>query len=209
MKIRALTVGLFLIPIFALSQTPQGTRGKVASINGTSMTLLTSGGKENVKLASGYKVFSRVPGNLAHVKANSFVGITTVNINGVEQASEIHIFPAALRGLGEGSHMMGTNDASGKPNRMTNGTVQRMGLTKPSRMTNGKIVKETGAGVVVAYKGGSLKISVPPTVSVTEIVPVKASALKVGESVFALGPKQSNGSWLAKTVMIAGPSSAK
>ena len=200
---------LIVTPLIAIAQTPQGVRGKIASIKGTTVLIASPGGNESVHLAPGYKVYTRRASSLANVKPNSFVGITTVNVNGVERASEVHIFPAALRGLGEGSRMMGTKDSSGKPNRMTNGTVKRFGMTKPSRMTNGKIIKETGGGVVVAYKGGTINITIPPSVKVTEIVPVAASTLKAGDQVFALGTKQKNGAWLAKTVMITSPNSAK
>jgi hypothetical protein len=208
---RILIPALFLVgtPLLGNAQAPQGVRGKVASMHGTALIIVTKSGNENVHLASGYMVYSRVNSSLAHVKPNSFVGITTVKINGIERASEVHIFPAALKGLGEGSRMMGSNDKAGKPNRMTNGTVRTFGLTKPSRMTNGKIIKETSGGVVVAYTGGSINITIPPNVTVTEIIPVAASKLKVGANVFALGPKQKDGSWLAKTVMITGPSPAK
>ena len=199
------TIAVVALSVPGLAQTPQGVRGKIVALKGNGMAVLSPQGKQKVMLAKGYKIYARTNTTLGHVKTNEFVGITTVKqADGREIASEIHIFPEALRGLGEGSRMMGSKDASGKPNRMTNGTVKRFGLTKPSRMTNGKIVKETGGGVIVAYKGGSLKIDIPPSVTVTEIVPASAKQLKVGLNVFALGTKHKNGSWLAKTVMIVG-----
>ena len=67
--------------------------------------------------------------------------MTTVKqADGTEQATEIHIFPEELRGLGEGSRMM-TPAANGDGNRMTNGnaSVSRTtnGGAPQSRMSNG------------------------------------------------------------------------
>jgi len=203
---KTICLPLFLgLSVLVFAQAPQGVRGKIQSINKDDLVINDGMTNEQVHLAKGFTVYTRVPSSLAHVKSDSFVGITTVNTNGVERASEIHIFPAALRGLGEGSRMMGTKNPEGKPNRMTNGAVKKIGFTKPSRMTNGKIVKETGAGVEVAYKGGSIKIAVPPNVTVTEIVKSSASKLKPGMNVFALGTQMKDKSWTCKTVMITSP----
>ncbi len=49
------------------------------------------------------------------------MGVTSVKqADGTELATEIHIFPEELRGLGEGSYMMNLT-AGGDNNRMTNG----------------------------------------------------------------------------------------
>jgi hypothetical protein len=217
MNMKTLRVCLPIVAIAALTlsagaQSPMGVRGKIQSLNGSVMKVATPTGSETVHLAKGYQLYDRVPASLNHVKKNSFVGITTVKQpDGSERASEVHIFPEALRGLGEGSRMMGTNDSSGKPNRMTNGTVKKMGGggAKPSRMTNGKVVKQSGGGVVVQYPGGSLPVTIPPHIQITEIIPVPATKLKAGLNVFALGSKQKDGSWLAKRVMIVKAPAAK
>jgi len=92
-------------------------------------------------------VYDREPGKLADVKDNSFVGITTVKQpDGSEKATEIHIFPEELRGMGEGSRMMAQNPAGG---RMTNGAVSSSRMTNgaatQSRMSNGSVASANGS----------------------------------------------------------------
>ena len=60
-----------------------------------------------MKIEQPLKTYGRVPSDLSRVTSTSFVGITSVKqADGTELAKEIHIFPAELRGAGEGSNMI-------------------------------------------------------------------------------------------------------
>jgi hypothetical protein len=205
------------VPAFAQSWPPGITpvRGVVVSVADGDLTVNTQGGAVKIHLGSPLTVYGRTPSDLAHVTAKSFVGITSVKQpDGSERATEIHIFPDALRGVGEGSYMM--NPAPGKapsPSRMTNGTVSKStpagGSPSRSRMTNGTVTTlAEGSTLSVQYEGGMETIVVPPDVSVTALTPT-GDKLTPGQNVVALTRKQSDGSVTTTDVIAIAPAAAK
>jgi hypothetical protein len=152
-----------------------------------------------------------VPSDLSHVTPTSFVGVTSVKQpDGTELAKEIHIFPAELHGAGEGSNMIAAAPGSASQSRMTNGSISRSSSSgSGSRMTNGTVQKQGGGTtLVVRYQGGAQTISVPPNVTVTQIVPMKEQ-LRPGDTVYVATEKQSDGTLTTnKVYLIAGSSSA-
>jgi hypothetical protein len=166
--------------------------------------LKTPSGVVSVAILAPLTVYSRQPSSLSQVKDSTFVGITSVKQpDGTELATEVHIFPAAMRGTGEGSYMM--NDANGNrtSNRMTNGSVAG------PRMTNGTVnSKGNGRTVTVDYGAGSQVITIPPDVQVTAIVPIKAE-LAPGENVLVLATKTDTGTLAADKVLLIAPNVPK
>ncbi len=182
-------------------------RGSVARVSGSDLAVQTPTGTVTVKLTQPFHVYERVPASLADVKDNDFIGVTTVRQpDGSEQAREIHIFPEALRGLGEGSRMM-TQAPQGGGSRMTNGAVSgsRMtnGAVSGSRMSNGSVVSANGSSLVVRYAGGSIKVAVPPQTQVTRI---RASSrpLAPGDQVVVPATKGVDGSLATDKALLAG-----
>ena len=134
-------------------------RGTVVSVSADQLVLKSDSGTATVRLTQPFHLYVRAPSDLAHVKENSFIGVTTVKqADGSERATEIHVFPEELRGVGEGSRMMAPN-TSAAANRMTNGNVSasRMtsGTASQSRMSNGNVSSTNGSTLVVQYAGGS------------------------------------------------------
>lgn len=172
-------------------------RGTVASTSSGQIVVTTdSNNTVTVKLAQPFQVYDRGPSDLAHVANNAFIGVTTVKQpDGTEQATEIHIFPDELRGLGEGSRMM-TPGAGGSASRMTNGSVSA------SRMSNGTVTKATGSTLVVQYTGGSQNVTVPANTPVTEIKPA-SKQLAAGDRVVIIATKQSDGTLAASKALIS------
>jgi hypothetical protein len=115
----------------AVPRNPDGmtlVRGTVVNAASKKITIKTKDSTQTIILSDSLHVYARSPSSLAAVKNTSFIGVTTQQqADGSDQATEIHIFPEALRGLGEGSFMMDT--LAGTASRMTNGAA--------SRMTNG------------------------------------------------------------------------
>ena len=171
-------------------------RGTVASATANQLVVQTDSATVTVKLTGPFQVFDRAPSDLSQVKDNTFIGVTTVKQpDGSERATEIHIFPNELRGLGEGSRMM-TPAASGGPgNRMTNGSVSA------SRMSNGTVAGANGSKLVVQYAGGSQKVTVPPNVKVTEIKPVPKT-LGAGDRVVVVAKRQPDGSLVSNRALM-------
>jgi hypothetical protein len=77
--------------------TIQGVEGQTLDVKGRDGTPL------KVKLADDVKVLALDRKSMDDVKPGVFVGITAMpQPDGTQKAVEIHIFPEALRGMGEG-----------------------------------------------------------------------------------------------------------
>jgi len=183
-------------------------RGTVKDVSDSALTLTTSAGDVHVVLTPPVKVFTRGPSTLARVTDHVFIGVTSVTAaDGSQRATEIHIFPEELRGIGEGSRPM-ANPAGGSASTMTNGaaTMTNGAATMTNgaaRMTNGASGGVTGGTMTVQYKGGTQTITVPSDVSVTEIAPT-TTALAAGASVVIPAKRQPDGTLRASSVMLAG-----
>jgi hypothetical protein len=182
----------------AASAAPATVRGAVTAVSATSLQVATANGPDTVALTPPVQVYARESSSLANVKQNTFIGVTTVKQpDGSERATEIHIFPEALRGLGQGSRMMTQSSGAASGSRMTNGAVN----STPSRMSNGSVSSTNGSTMVVQYAGGSTTVTVPPNTPVMEIKLV-SRPLAVGDSVVVLTSKSSDGTVTSNRVML-------
>ena len=175
-------------------------RGTVVSISANQLVLKSDTGSISVALAQPFHLFVRAPSDLTKVKENSFIGVTTVKqADGSERATEIHVFPEELRGVGEGSRMM-VRDTSAAAKRMTNGNVSasRMtnGTASQSRMSNGNVSSTKGSSLVVQYAGGSQNVTVPPNTPVTELK-LASKQIAAGDQVAIMAKKAADGSLTA------------
>ena len=170
-------------------------RGTISQVTPSSLVVSTDTGPVTVTLAVSPKVFDREPGTLADVTDNAFVGVTSVKQpDGKERATEIHVFPDDLRGLGEGSRMMEPSASPGG-SRMTNGSVQS------SRMSNGTVSSANGGTLVVNYAGGSQTIDVPPSTPVTAIKQTSKQP-SAGDQVVVVSKRGDNGALTATAVLL-------
>jgi hypothetical protein len=172
-------------------------RGTVTSVSANQLVLKADTGAITVATTQPFHLYVRAPSDLAHVKESSFIGVTTVKQpDGSERATEIHVFPEELRGLGEGSRMMAP-DTSTARSRMTNGNVSasRMtnGTASQSRMSNGSVSSTNGSTLVVQYAGGSQTVTVPPNTPVTELK-LASKNIAVGDQVAVMATKAPDGS---------------
>jgi len=175
-------------------------RGAVVSVATNQLVLRSDTGTVTVAVAQPFHLFFRSPSDLSKVKEISFIGVTTVKqADGSERATEIHIFPEELRGLGEGSRMM-TPNPSANASRMTNGNVStsRMtnGTASQSRMSNGSVSSTNGTSLVVQYAGGSQNVTVPPNTPVTELK-LASRNLAAGDQVAVIAKRATDGSLTA------------
>jgi len=187
------------------ADTMATVRGTVVSLSPTSLVIRADTATVTVAVTQPFRVYDREPGRLSDVKDSSFIGVTTVKQpDGSERATEIHIFPEALRGLGEGSRMM-TQSTGGSGSRMTNGAVSgsRMtnGTASPSRMSNGNVASANGSSLDVQFAGGSTHVNVPPNTPVTEIKSA-SKALAAGDQIVVLAKRGANGSLSASGALL-------
>jgi hypothetical protein len=182
-----------------------GVKGKLQSFTGSSLDIVTKSGVVHIKIKQPLTTYKQIPSDLSHVTPTSFVGVASVQrADGTEVATQIKIFPAELRGAGEGSRMMGSAPGAMTHSRMTNGSVSRPSMSH-SRMTNGTVQKGNGTTLVIHYQDGAETVSVPSNVPVTEVARAKVTFAH-GDTVYAVTEKLPNGTLTTnKVFLIAAP----
>jgi hypothetical protein len=107
--------------------------------------------------------------------------------DGTQKAVEIHIFPEAMRGTGEGHRPWDLMPNS----TMTNATI------------DSEVAISDGQKLVLKYKDGEKTFIVPANAAVVTFVPATAAALTPGAKIFvAAGTKQADGSVLAPRINV-------
>ena len=177
--------------VLALAQkapVPTRVRGAIESIDGDTITVKSRGGEDyKLHMAADLRVVDIVKASLSDVKVGSFIGATTVpGPDGAPKAVEVHIFPEAMRGTGEGSRPYDL-----KPNSsMTNATVAE------------DVVANDGHTLMVKYKGGEKKVDVSPDTPVVTFMPGQKSDLKAGAQVIAFMKQLPDGSFETNRVSV-------
>ena len=179
---RTLGTAVFVALIFAgsmvaaQSQDMVRVRGTIESVDGRTLNVKGRDGNPiKVKLTDDAKVLTVDRKSLADVRPGVFVGITAMpQPDGTQKAVEIHIFPEAMRGTGEGH--------------------RPWDLMPNSTMTNANIDSEVtsaaGKELVLKYKDGEKKFVVPANVEVVIFAPAAVSDLKSGEKIFIVAAKK-------------------
>jgi uncharacterized protein Veg len=163
-------------------------RGTVESSDGSKMTVKTrEGASTTIALNSGAKVMAVAKASIDDVKPGDFVGIASLpKSKGGDGALEVLIFPAAMKGTGEGSYPWDLKPKSS----MTNATV-----------TNA--VKEVdGHEITVKVNGGDKKISVADGTTVVTLAPATTADLKPGAVVFVPTQAGTDGTPTASFVIV-------
>lgn len=187
---------------------PEHIRGTVESLDGNVLTVATSTGSVRVQLPPSARVATVVQSDRAHITDGSFLGITSVtDPDGSQRAVEVHVFPEAMRGTGEGSSVWDWPGAQGG-SKMTNGTASKMtnGTVSRSKMTNGTVTSQAGgSSLTLQYKtstsGGSQTITIPPDIPVVALEPGQSQDLKPGAHVFVVATRDSTGGLTAIRVL--------
>ena len=184
------SIALCATPVFAQNPTSTSLRGTIESVanDGTSMTAHTRAGEERtLRLTPKTRFTFVVPATLADVKPGAFIGVAALPGEGGElKAMEVHVFPEAMRGTGEG--------------------FRPYDLAPGSSMTNGDVAARVngvdGPKLTVTYKGGRQTIVVDPKTPIVAFEPATRSDLKSGAAILARGPKEDDGSIDARFVLI-------
>jgi hypothetical protein len=183
-------------------------RGTVINATSKKINIKTKDSTQTIMLTGSLHLYAPSPGSLADVKNTSFIGVTTQKqADRSDRATEIHIFPEALRGLGEGSFIMdvqtgtGSRMTNGAASRMSNGQASRMTNGAASRMTNGQAQKTDGSSLVIQYQGKSRTVKVPANTPVTAYK-VTNQKLSLGNEVVALVKKDASGNYTTDKILI-------
>jgi hypothetical protein len=155
-------------------------RGTIERVDGDSYIVKSRDGAElKVALAADATVVALVKASLADIKPGSYVGIAGMpNADGSQRALEVHIFPEAMRGAGDGHRSWDLQPQS----TMTNGNVEQ------------SVAGNDGQTLTLKYKDGEKKIVVPASTPIVSYSPADKSELKPGAKIFiSAATKQPDG----------------
>jgi hypothetical protein len=165
----------------AAAQQPQivRLRGAIESVDSQTLAVKARDGTVmTMKLPEGLQVRGLEKKSIADVKQGVFIGITAMPLpDGSQKAVEIHIFPEAMRGTGEGHRPWDLMPNS----TMTNGNI------------DSAVAAVDGQELVLKYKDGEKKFIIPANVDVVMFVPGTVADLKPGEKVFVAAKKLPDG----------------
>jgi hypothetical protein len=180
----ALIFAVALTATSVLAQAPQTVRlrGTIEKVDGNTVTAKSDKGDElKINLADKMTVLDVSKATMADIKDGEFIGSGAMpQPDGSQKAIEVHIFPEAMRGTGEGFRPW-----DGAPNStMTNGTV---GVA---------VTGVNGPVVTVKYKDGEKNIIVGPDVPIVRYEVGGLNDLKPGAAFAVLAAtKQPDGSF--------------
>jgi outer membrane lipoprotein SlyB len=185
------TLALLFTASVAIAQAPAPlrVRATIDSVDGPTLNVTSRDGtKLVVKLADNATITGVVKASLSDVKQGGFVGITAMPLpDGTQKAVEIHIFPEAMRGTGEGHRPWDLMPNS----TMTNATV------------DSEVTISDGQKLVLKYKDGEKTFIVPTNVVVVTYAPATAADLKPGAKVMVpAGAKQPDGTVVAPRINV-------
>ena len=161
------------------SSPPIRVRGTVERVEGPIYEVKARDGAElKLTVAEKAQIAAVVKASLSDIKQNSFVGVTSMpQHDGSLSAVEVHIFPEAMRGTGEGHYPWDLQPQS----TMTNANVDQVGSAVDGRT------------LTLKYKDGEKKITVPANTPIVSYVPGDKSDIKPGAKVFVVAVKQPDG----------------
>ncbi|KQV20526.1 hypothetical protein ASC97_10245 [Rhizobium sp. Root1203] len=173
---------------FAADAQRVRVRGAIESLSGNTLVVKTREGTEQmVSLKPDWKVGGIKKASVEDIKPGDFVGVASVpKADGGDGALEVLIFPAAMKGTGEGSRPWDL-----KPNStMTNATVA-------------KAVKAVdGHSITLTYQGTEKTISIADDTPIVTFTPAGKADLTPGARVIVMGEKATDGTISAAQVTV-------
>jgi hypothetical protein len=165
-------------------------RGEITKVDGTTLHVKSRTGEDlTVKIADPPRIAAMVKASLADIKEGSFIGVSALpQPDGSQKAYGVHIFMDAQKGVVADRF----SDWDSRPgSTMTNANV--------ATTVSGK----DGQDLLVKYKDGEKKVTIPPGTPIAKYAPGSAEDLKVGKKVFVAGAtKQADGTLLAPNIAV-------
>jgi len=184
----AVLAGLVSWQVWGQQSQGERVRGTIEKLDGGVLAVKTSDGHAmRIKLTDDARVVGVVKASMADIKPGSFIGSAAMpQPDGSQKALEVHIFPEAMRGTGEGHRPYTIPNST-----MTNGTV------------GNPVASVEGNAVMLSYKGGEKKIVVPPGVPIVRYEIGDRSDLKPGAAFTILSAvKKSDGTFETNRVNV-------
>ena len=173
-KLVLAVLALFVTAAFA--QAPTRVRGTITAVDGDVISVKSRDGRDlKLQLAPEGRVATAKAIKLDEIKQGTYIGITAMKDgDGRLSAVEVHTIPPQA----PAGHMpWDLQPGSTMTNANLSGTAMAAG----------------GNEITVEAKGESYKILVPAGIPIATSVPADRSALKPGESIFAIGQPDASG----------------
>jgi hypothetical protein len=187
-------LALFFSALFAISGPVSAlaydvrVRGVVVALKGAELMVKTREGADSVlMLKPDFKLTGVAAASVDDIKPGDFVGVASLpKIAGGDGALEVLIFPAAMKGTGEGSFPWDLKPKSS----MTNATVSNA-------------VKDVdGRTITLQYHGQEKKISIADGTPIVTFAPATQADLKAGAPVFIPAERGDDGVMTAGFVVV-------
>src|SRR5713226_6354756 len=162
---------------WAQEAPPVRVRGTIEGIIDSAVYVVKTrdGAELKVTLPEKPQIAGIVKASLSDIKEGLFVGVTALpKPDGSLSALEVHIFPEAMRGTGEGHYAWDLRPQS----TMTNANVEHA------------VTAVDGQTLTLRYKDGEKKIIVPPEATVVTYTTGDKSELKPGTKIFIAAAKK-------------------
>ncbi|MGM3275519.1 hypothetical protein [Ralstonia sp. 24A2] len=186
---------LFTQTTFAADSAPPArVRATIVATHGNAIDVSDkSGNKATVTLPADATVTEVAPIEPSAIQAGSYIGTAAVKQpDGTLRALEVHVFPEAMRGTGDGHrpYDLGPNSS------MTNGTVEQAGAVMDTQ------AGAQGRTLSVKYKDGEQRIVVPADVPIVAFAPGRRDELKAGAHVVLFVRPDAQGALTAQRVLV-------
>ncbi|MBY5456221.1 hypothetical protein ACOJBM_27975 [Rhizobium beringeri] len=179
----------------ALSQAAQAqdaqrirVRGAIESLSGDTLVVKTREGSDaTIVLKSGWKVGGIKKASVEDIKPGDFVGVASLpKGTGPDGAIEVLIFPASMKGTGEGNRPWDAQPNS----QMTNATVSNA------------VKSVEGHTITLTYQGKEKTIAIADGTPIVTLAPATKDDLKPGAGVVVTGEKAADGSISASQIAV-------
>ncbi len=177
-----------LASIAADAQTRQRVRGAVSAFDGNVLSVKSGDGRNaDILLGEKTEIVFTQPIKLADIKAGDFLALTSTKRNdGTLTAFEVRRFPKPVN--------PGHNPFDGRDDQtMTNATVSAM------------VQSASGQELMLTYDGGSQRIVVPESASISTLVPGERSHLVPGAPVSLTAAPSADGRLTAQRIQVSPP----
>ncbi len=159
---------------FAQTPLPRIIRGAIVSVDGANVAVRTRAGESvHLRLKDGQEITAVIPAALADIKPGVFVGTAATPAgDGTLKAMEVHIFPEAQRGTGEGFRPFDLAPGSS----MTNANISAM------------IDTVSGPKLTLTYKGGEQTVTLDKSTPIVTFAQGDAGDLQPGADIDMFRP---------------------
>jgi len=193
-----LLIGFVLIignfPLLAQVSSPGSTiavRGKITDARSQELIVAASSGVISVKVPDTTIVRGETTIKFSDITPGMYLGTTAEKqSDGTFLASEVHVFSEDQRGTGEG-HRPSSSVAN---STMTNANVEKV--------EDVAVQEVKGRLISLTYKGGAVKVFVPPNIPIVKRVLGDRAMLKPGAEVSIQSTRAADGSLTASQITV-------